>query len=614
MRGNQEDTSAFNTHFQSGRFSHSRKVLTSDVFITVNGSLVNFFNPNGVDRNAYLPELEEGRFFVVSNVGVANLVVVRDSLGVLKTSLLPGDTALLFASKSEWVALRGWAALAVFTNTVNGLVPAPNSVTPGSLFLRDDGQWGQIQVTGIVDAFKFITDGTNIAIGSGPDTFWLRSSTNKIGITVTNNEAIFGDNANFTVLEANVDHNDLLNYVADQHVAHSGVTLTAGLGISGGGDITTSRTFDFAPSKLTVNAAPVLTDYCVMDLAAGGPRRTLFSVVNGILNHNALLNYVADQHIAHSGVSIVAGVGLTGGGDITTSRTLALNINGLTADTLAVGDFFAFFDISGSDHNKVTLANLNSSLDHNSLLNYVADQHIAHSGVSITGTGMLSGGGAITTSSTLNLASVAANTVLGSIAGGVPIALTAAQLTTIVNAFTTTLKGLVPPPATVTNKFLRDDGTWAAPTGSGTVTNVATAGLASGGPITTTGTVTVTAASKSDQQTGSSSTVAVTPSQAQSHDSAAKAWCRVTQSAGTYTVQASYNVTSVTKNSTGNLTVNFTTAFATANFAAIVGTETGVLPATNTYATGSVVVVLRLATAPGTPIDANFDITCFGRQ
>jgi hypothetical protein len=47
--------------------------------------------------------------------------------------------------------------------------------------------------------------------------------------------------------------------------------------------------------------------------------------------------------------------------------------------------------------------------------------------------------------------------------------------------------------------------------GSGTVTSVATAGLATGGAITTTGTVTVTAAVASDLNTGTSTSTAVTP-------------------------------------------------------------------------------------------------------
>lgn len=49
-----------------------------------------------------------------------------------------------------------------------------------------------------------------------------------------------------------------------------------------------------------------------------------FTVIAGGVNHNALLNYVANQHVDHSTVSISAGVGLTGGGDITANRTISM--------------------------------------------------------------------------------------------------------------------------------------------------------------------------------------------------------------------------------------------------------------------------------------------------
>lgn len=400
MRANTEDNKAFNQHFQSGRFSHSRRVMEGDVELTVNGSLVNFFDANGANRNVTLPTLENGRFYVVGNVGAANDVAVLDVNDVLVTTVLPGDTALMFASDDEWVALRGWAALGVFTNTVNGLVPAPNSVTPGSLFLRDDGEWAQVQVTGIVDAFKFITDGTNTAIGSGPDTFYLRSSDGSIAITVTNGELVYGDNANFSVVEGNVDHNALLNYVADRHVAHSAITLTAGNGLSGGGTIDASRSFALDLSDLTSDT-PVLADtFAFYDVSGTDTNKATLTVLNGILDHNALLNYVANRHIDHSGVSIVAGAGLTGGGTIETSRTINLDFNALTADTVAAADVFPFYDVSGADHNKITFANLNASIDHNALLNYVADQHVAHGGVTLTAGAGLTGGGTIAASRT----------------------------------------------------------------------------------------------------------------------------------------------------------------------------------------------------------------------
>ena len=67
------------------------------------------------------------------------------------------------------------------------------------------------------------------------------------------------------------------------------------------------------------------------------------------------------------------------------------------------------------------------------------------------------------------LANVATATVKGrSTAGsGAPEDLTGTQVTALLDQFTTSLKGLVPPPVTATGKFLKDDGTWAAPASGG---------------------------------------------------------------------------------------------------------------------------------------------------
>jgi hypothetical protein len=61
------------------------------------------------------------------------------------------------------------------------------------------------------------------------------------------------------------------------------------------------------------------------------------------IDHDALLNFVANEHIDHSGVSISAGNGLTGGGDITTTRTLSVSAgDGITANSTGV-----HVDVSG---------------------------------------------------------------------------------------------------------------------------------------------------------------------------------------------------------------------------------------------------------------------------
>jgi hypothetical protein len=75
--------------------------------------------------------------------------------------------------------------------------------------------------------------------------------------------------------------------------------------------------------------------------------------------------------------------------------------------------------------------------------------------------------------SAVNVAiSIAATAISDSTAAGRAMltAATAAAQTALLNTFTTTLKGLVPPPGSATGLFLRDDGTWAAAGGGSPVT------------------------------------------------------------------------------------------------------------------------------------------------
>lgn len=76
---------------------------------------------------------------------------------------------------------------------------------------------------------------------------WLQVST---GLTLSG--------TTLTSDDANIDHDSLSNFVADEHIAHSGVTLTAGEGLTGGGTIAASRTFDLDIPSLTNNGGSTL--------------------------------------------------------------------------------------------------------------------------------------------------------------------------------------------------------------------------------------------------------------------------------------------------------------------------------------------------------------------
>ena len=86
-------------------------------------------------------------------------------------------------------------------------------------------------------------------------------------------------------------------------------------------------------------------------------------------------------------------------------------------------------------------------------------------------------------------------------------------------------------------------------------------------------------ATQANQETATSTTTYVSPGRQQYHPSAAKAWCVFTGT-GVVTIRASYNVTSVTDNGAGDYTINFSTAFSSADYAAVAmgpqGTMTGI--------------------------------------
>ena len=102
---------------------------------------------------------------------------------------------------------------------------------------------------------------------------------------------------------------------------------------------------------------------------------------------------------------------------------------------------------------------------------------------------------------------------------------------------------------------------------AGGVTNVATAGLATGGPITGNGTITVTAATQADMETATSTTTAVTPAVVQNHPGVAKAAVRYNGVADTTT--SSYNISGVVRNGTGDYTFSFTVSFSNTNYSLV---------------------------------------------
>jgi len=79
------------------------------------------------------------------------------------------------------------------------------------------------------------------------------------------------------------------------------------------------------------------------------------------IDHDALTNFVSDEHIDHSAVEIttIADSGLTGGGDITTTRNLSVDITNTTEETsVETNDEILIYDTSASVLKKASVANI----------------------------------------------------------------------------------------------------------------------------------------------------------------------------------------------------------------------------------------------------------------
>lgn len=121
--------------------------------------------------------------------------------------------------------------------------------------------------------------------------------------------------------------------------------------------------------------------------------------------------------------------------------------------------------------------------------------------------------------------------------------------------------------------------------------------------------VSVSAASKAEQETATEANKFVAPATAQYHPSAAKAWA-IFQADGT--ILDSYNISSITDNGTGDWTLNFIAAFSSTYYPAVGSVETAnYFISFGTRAVGSLQVLCY--NVGGASVDGTImSVICFG--
>ena len=162
-------------------------------------------------------------------------------------------------------------------------------------------------------------------------------------------------NGAISTTDGDIVHDNLSGFVANEHINHSGVSVTAGTGLTGGGTIAATRTINVIGGKgITANANDIQVDSAnIKSMFSGGTGITYsngaISTTDGDIVHDNLSGFVANEHIDHSGVTMTAGTGLTGGGTIAATRTfnvvggkgITANANDIQVDSANIKGMFS---------------------------------------------------------------------------------------------------------------------------------------------------------------------------------------------------------------------------------------------------------------------------------
>ena len=141
------------------------------------------------------------------------------------------------------------ASNATFTGTVN----ITNDIVIGGSIILGDNPVDEISLNGVLSGSMIPTTGSTFNIGAPSTPYDTIYADNAIFTNFTASAVEYSDILNKPTLisgSSQIDHNTTTNYLAAQHVNHTTTNINSGNGLSGGGNIASSRTLTLNTGSL----------------------------------------------------------------------------------------------------------------------------------------------------------------------------------------------------------------------------------------------------------------------------------------------------------------------------------------------------------------------------
>jgi len=378
---------------------------------------------------------------------IAAGVVSNSKLANVATATFKGRTTAGTGSPEDLTTAQATALLDAFTSTLKGLAPASGGGTAN--YLRADGTWATPPGTFSQAAADLLYLKLDTSNGPLTNTLTINKTTPSASApTLTTPSAV----DLWLSAASNAGSRSIFVSSGAATTTDNGITIT-GAGVTTAGHTSVlistpiAATVDLYALRVTNGTGDILQLNGLSQalVAAGTASSPAFSFIGD--TNTGIFRDVADQ--------------------------IAFSTNGI--ERLRITTTAATFAVP------VSATNLSGTNTGDQTITLTSD-------VTGSGTGSFATTIAAGVVSNSKLANVATATIKGRTTAGTgsPEDLTGTQATALLDAFTSTLKGLAPASGGGTTNFLRADGTWAAPPGSG-------GGVTDGdkGDITVSGTGTV---------------------------------------------------------------------------------------------------------------------------